>query len=313
MIVLIGKRLAWCAALVLFVVSVAFVILHLAPGDPARALVGPHATEETVAHARALHGLDRSLPAQYVRYLGNALTGELGVSYRNHRPVVELIREHLWPTFQLTLAAVLLQLLLGIPLGALAARYRRRWPDRLISAGTLMALAAPPFVVGGILLYVAGFRLGWLPINGYGEGFLDRLAHLILPTCTIALGGITASVQLLRTEMIDALAEDYARTARAKGVSERGVVWRHALRPSLSPVLASVSIDLGWLVTGAVVAESIFGWPGLGREALLAVLELDIPVVLGVVIVTSVTVALSTLVFDLITLAIDPRTRREQK
>jgi peptide/nickel transport system permease protein len=308
-IVLLGKRLAWCAALVLFVVTIAFVILHLTPGDPARALVGPHATEETLAHARALHGLDRSLPAQYVRYLGNVLTGELGISYRNHRPVIEVLREHLWPTFQLILAAVFLQLLLGIPLGALAARYRRRWPDRLISAGSLVALAAPPFVVGTVLLYVAGFRLGWLPINGYGEGFFDRLAHLVLPTFTIVLGGLASTVQLLRTELIDALAEDYSRTARAKGVGERGVVWRHALRPSLSPVMASTSIDLGWLITGAVVAESIFGWPGLGREALLAVLDLDIPLVLGLVIVTSVTVALSTLLFDLLTLAIDPRTR----
>lgn len=312
MILLIGKRLAWCAALVLFVVTVAFAILHLAPGDPARALVGPHATEETLAHARALHGLDRSLPAQYVRYLGNVLTGELGVSYRNHKPVSEVLLEHLWPTFQLILAAMLLQLLLGIPLGALAARYRRRWPDRLISAGSLLALAAPPFVVGAVLLYVAGFRLGWLPINGYGEGFVDRLAHLVLPALTTVLGGLAVAAQLLRTELVDALAEDYTRTARAKGVSERGVVWRHALRPSLVPVLASTSLDLGWLVTNAVVAESIFGWPGLGREALLAVLELDIPLVLGLVIVTSVTVALSTLVFDLIILAIDPRTRSEE-
>jgi peptide/nickel transport system permease protein len=307
----IGKRLAWSGALVLFVVTVAFAILHLAPGDPARALVGPHATEETLAHARALHGLDRSLPAQYVRYLGNVLTGELGISYRDRRPVSEVLLDHLWPTFQLALAAVLLQLLLGIPLGALAARYRRRWPDHLISTGALLALASPPFVVGGLLLYVAGFRLGWLPINGYGEGFVDRLAHLILPASTIAIGTIAATTQLLRAELSEALAQDYIRTARAKGVSERGVVWRHALRPSLAPVVAVASIDLGWLITGAVVAESIFGWPGLGREALLAVLDLDIPLVLGLVIVTSATVALSTLLFDLLTLAIDPRTRRE--
>jgi len=312
MIILLGKRLAWCVALVLFVVTVAFVILHLAPGDPARALVGPHATEETLAHARALHGLDQPLPAQYLRYLGNVLTGELGISYRNRKPVSEMIRAHLWPTFQLVLAAVFLQLLLGVFLGALAARYRHRWPDRLISAGSLVALGAPPFVIGAALLYFAGFRLGWLPINGYGEGLLDRLAHLVLPALTVVLGGLALTIQLLRTELVDALAEDYSRTARAKGVSERGVVWRHALRPSLVPVLASTSLDLGWMITNAVVAESIFGWPGLGREALLAVLELDIPVVLGVVIVTSVTVAISTLVFDLITLAIDPRTRREQ-
>ncbi len=305
------RRLGWCVAMVWFALTVTFAILHLAPGDPARALVGPHASEETLAHARALHGLDQPLPVQYVRYLGNVLRGELGQSYRNRREVSDILRDTAWPTAQLTLAAVAIQLALGIPLGLWAARRRGRWADRAVSTGAVVGLAVPPFVVGTLLLYVVGFRLGWLPLNGYGEGLVDRLAHLVLPACTMALLSTAATSLLLRAELVAVLDQDFIRTARAKGVSERAVFGRHALRPSLAPVVAMVTVDLGVLITNAVVAESIFGWPGLGREALLAVLELDISLVLGIVIVTSVTVAVVSFFVDLVLLAIDPRMRSE--
>lgn len=305
------RRLGWCLAMVWFALTVTFAVLHLAPGDPARALVGPHASEETLAHARALHGLDQPLPMQYVRYLGNVLRGELGQSYRSRREVSDILLDTAWPTAQLTLAAVAMQLALGIPLGMWAARRRGRWGDRAISTGAVVGLAVPPFVIGTLLLYVVGFRLGWLPINGYGEGLVDRLAHLVLPAFTMALLSISATALLLRGELVAVLDQDFIRTARAKGVSERGVLGRHALRPSLAPVIAMVTVDLGVLITNAVVAESIFGWPGLGREALLAVLELDISLVLGIVIVTSVTVAIVSFLVDLVLFAIDPRTRAE--
>lgn len=309
MIAAILRRFAWCSAMVLFVVTISFAILHLAPGDPARALVGPHATEETLAHARAFHGLDRSVLEQYVRYLGNLARGELGQSYRSHREVRDILADHAWPTLQLVLSAVLLQLAFGIPLGVAAARRHRRWADRAIVAGSIVALAAPAFVVGVLLLYVCGFQLGWLPLNGYGSGLPGRLVHLVLPAITMALGNVASTALFLRAEMTRALDEDFIRTARAKGVSERGVLWRHALRPSLGPAVAVTSVDLGVLLTSAVVAESIFGWPGLGREALQAVIELDIPLVLGVVTLTSVTIAIASFVVDLVVLAIDPRGR----
>jgi peptide/nickel transport system permease protein len=284
-------------------------IFHLAPGDPARALVGPHANAETLAHARAHHGLDRPLPVQYLRYLGQVARGDLGLSYRTQRPVADILIERAWPTLQLTLAAALVQLLLGVPLGALAAARRGRRADRAVTGVAVLVMAAPPFVVATILLYAAGFRLGWLPINGYGGGGLDRLAHLILPALSVALVSIGTTALLLRAELGSALAADYVRTARAKGVSERGVLWRHALRPSLPPVLAALGVDLGIPLIGAVTVESIFGWPGLGREALLATLELDIPLVLGVVLACAFAIAVVTLVMDLAILAVDPRAR----
>jgi peptide/nickel transport system permease protein len=305
------RRLGWCVAMVWFVVTLSFVILHAVPGDPARALVGPNASEETLAHARALHGLDESMPAQYLRYLGNLAGGDLGQSNRGHRPVREVLLERAWPTLQLLLASLLLQLVLGTALGAAAARYRDRWPDRVVSAMAVAAMAAPPFVVATVLLYVVGFQLSWLPINGYGEGLGDRLAHLVLPAISMSLYTISTTALLLRGELVTALGADFVRTGRAKGVSERGLLWRHALRPSFAPIVSIAAVDLGVLVTGAVIVESIFGWPGLGREALLAVLELDIPLVLGTVIVTSVTIAAVTLVADLLVMGIDPRTRSE--
>lgn len=307
----IGRRLLWCLAMIWFTVTATFVVLHAAPGDPARALVGPHVSEEALAHVRAHHGLDQPLPVQYLRYLGKVVRGDLGMSYRSQRPVADILAERAWPTLQLTLAAAFLQLLFGVPLGVLAAARRGRRADRAVAGFAVLAMAAPPFVVATILLYAAGFRLGWLPINGYGEGGLDRLAHLFLPAASVALVSIAITSQLLRAELRGALATDFVRTARAKGVSERAVLWRHAMRPSLPPILAAIAVDLGLELTGAVTVELIFGWPGLGREALLAVLELDIPLVLGVVIACAFAIATITLVMDLAVLAVDPRLRGE--
>lgn len=311
MIALVGKRVLWALAMLWFAVTLTFLILRVAPGDPARALVGPHASEEAIAHARHHHGLDQPLPVQYLRYLGQVARGDLGESYRSHRPVADILVERAWPTLQLTAAAALLQLLLGVPLGALAAARRGRRADRAVGGFAVLALAAPPFVVATLLLYAAGFRLGWLPINGYGTGGLDRLAHLILPALSVALVSIGTTALLLRAELRGALAADYVRTARAKGVGERGVLWRHAMRPSLPPMVAALGVDLGIPLTGAVTVESIFGWPGLGREALLAVLELDIPLVLGVVLACAFAIATVTLVMDLAILALDPRARAD--
>ncbi len=303
------RRLAWCLAVPLFAVTLAFAILHAAPGDPVRVIVGPHANAETLEHARAWHGLDRSLPEQYVRYLGNLVGGDLGQSYRTQRPVADLIWEKGWPTLQLTFAAGLLQLVLGIPLGIAAARRRGRWSDRAILTTSLVIMTTPTFVLGGLLLYVCGFRLGWLPLNGYGEGWGDRLIHLILPTLTVTLTNIAATALLLRGEMKRTLDEAHIDAARAKGVSERSIFWRHALRPSLAPVIAVFSVDFAVQLTSVVVAESIFSWPGIGREALMALLELDIPLVLGVVIMSAVVISIAAFVVDVAVTLIDPRTR----
>jgi peptide/nickel transport system permease protein len=305
----VSQRLAWAALTVLFAVSATFAMLHAVPGDPARALVGKHAGAEALAQARAYHGLDQPLPQQYLRYVGHVLRGDLGESYRSRRPVRALLVDHAWPTLQLILAALLLQLAVGVPLGAWMSRRARRGADRAITALSLLGLSAPPFVVGTVLVYWVGFRLGWLPINGYGEGVADRLLHLVLPTISLAIFGTAFYAQLVRAELIVVLRQDFVRTARAKGLHERAILWRHALRPSLPPLVAAIGLDLGVLLTSAVVVESIFGWPGLGREALIAVLELDIPVVLGVVVLSGAAIALFTLLADLLILALDPRGR----
>lgn len=309
MTALLLRRLGRCLAILFFAGSLAFLIVHLAPGDPARAIVGPHANEETLAHARAWHGLDRSLPEQYLRYLSKLASGDLGQSYRSHRPVADIILEKGWPTLQLALAALLLQLSLGIPLGVAAVRRSGRWRDRTIVAAAVVTLSVPTFVTGVILLYALGFYLGWLPLNGYGETFGERIAHLILPALTITLTNIAATVLLLRSELGRILDEEYIRAARAKGVGERAILWRHALRPSLVPVLAVLSVDFGVQLTSAVVAESIFGWPGLGRESMMALIELDIPLVMGVVMVTAAFISLTAFLVDVAVMLVDPRAR----
>jgi peptide/nickel transport system permease protein len=305
----IVQRLAWAALTLLFAVSATFAMLHAVPGDPARALVGKHASAEALAQARAYHGLDQPLPQQYARYLGHVFSGDLGQSYQSRRPVRDLLLDHAWPTLQLILAAMLVQLAVGVPLGAWAARRYRRGADRAITALSLLGLSAPPFVVGTVLVYWVGFRLGWLPINGYGDGVADHLLHLVLPTLALAIYGTAFYAQLVRVELLATLRQDFVRTARAKGLSERAVVWRHALRPSLPPLVSAIGLDLGVLLTSAVVVESIFGWPGLGREALIAVLALDIPVVLGVVVLSGAAIAIFNLIADLVILALDPRGR----
>lgn len=286
------RALTRAAVVALGAVTVAFAILHLAPGEPARTLVGPHATEETLARARQTYHLDEPVAWQYLTLLGRLARGDLGESYRSRRPVADILAERVGPTAQLALGAIALQLLLGIPLGVIAAARRGRWPDRLISSSTVLLLATPGFVLASLLLYFVGHRLGWLPILGMGESLSERLVHSILPTLSLSGAGAAWVAQLTRTEVLRTLDEDFVRSARAKGLSETRVVWHHALRPALPAVLAATGVELGALLTGAIAVEAIFGWPGLGREAMQAVLELDIPLVLGIVLVVSVAVAL---------------------
>jgi peptide/nickel transport system permease protein len=213
-----------------------------------------------------------------------------------------------WPTVQLAIAAIALQLLLGIPLGIIAATRRSRWPDRAVWLVCTLGQSAPPFFVGTLLLYVFAYRWGWLPVSGYGDGGWDRLVHLVLPALTLSALGVAYNARVVRAEMIDMLATDYVRTARAKGLPEHRVL-RHALRNALGPLVTLVGIDLGVLLGGTVVVELIFAWPGLGREMLQAILEVDTPLILGVVTVGAIAITLANLIVDLIYLWLDPRLR----
>ena len=309
---MIVRRLAWTVLVVWFVVTATFAMTLAIPADPVKALLGPHATPEAVERVRAYYCLDRGWLGEYACYVGRIAHGDLGESFRNKRSVAEIIEGRIWPTAQLALAAILLQLLVGVPLGVIAAVRRNRWPDRAATWFALLGQSAPTFFVGTLLLYVFAYRFGWFPIGGYGAGFVGRLAHLVLPAATLATVGIAYYSRVVRTELVDALGEDYVRTARAKGLPERQVVLRHALRNALGPLVTLIGLDLGLLLGGAVVTEYIFAWPGLGREVLQAILEIDLPLILGVVLVSAIAIAVANLLVDLVYLWLDPRLRDRQ-
>jgi peptide/nickel transport system permease protein len=306
---MILRRIGWAIVGVWFAVTATFAATIAIPADPATALLGPHATEETLRRVRAHYCLDRGVIAQYGCWIGRVVRGDLGESYRSKRAVTAIIAQRVWPTAQLALAAIALQLAIGVPLGITAAVRRGRWQDRGVQVASSIAQSVPAFFAGILLLYALAYRAGWFPIGGYGTGGWDRLAHLALPATTLALVGVAYYARVVRSELIDVLGEDHVRTARAKGLPERAVIGRHALRNALGPLVALVGIDLGVLLGGAVVIELIFAWPGLGREVLQAIFEVDIPLILGVVLVSAIAIAAANLVADLVQLWLDPRLR----
>jgi len=307
MIGLIMRRLGWTIVVVWFAVTATFLVTTAIPADPIKALLGPHATAQTIQRVRAHYCLDRGIAVQYGCWIDRVAHGDLGESYRSKRAVTEIIAHRLWPTVQLALAAIVLQLVLGVPLGIVAATRRGRWQDHAAHAVGTLAQSAPPLFVGTVLLYMFAYRWGWFPISGYGSGGWDRIEHLVLPAMTLATVGVAYYARVVRSELIDQLGADYVRTARAKGLPERAVIGRHAMRNVLGPLATLVGLDLGVLLGGAVVAEFIFAWPGLGREVLQAVLELDTPLILGVVMVSAIAIAVVNLLVDLAHLWIDPR------
>lgn len=301
---MIWRRLAWTVLVVWFVVTATFAMTTLIPADPARALLGPHATPDAIERVRAHYCLDKGFLGQYACYVDHVVHLDLGESYRSKRAVTSIIAARIWPTAQLALAAIFLQLVIGVPLGILAAIRRNRWPDHAANLLGLVGQSAPAFFVGTLLLYLFAYRFGWFPIGGYGG-----LSHLVLPAATLAAGGIAYYSRVVRSDLVDALGEDYIRTARAKGLPEHRVVMKHALRNALGPLVTLIGLDLGVLLGGAVVTEYIFAWPGLGREILQAILDIDLPLILGVVLVSAIAIAVANLLVDLVYLWLDPRLR----
>ena len=309
MIGAVARRLGWTIVVVWFVATTTFLVTVAIPADPAKALLGPHATPEALERVRAHYCLDRGIPAQYACWISRVAHGDLGESYRSKRAVTEILGDRIWPTAQLALAAIALQLLDALPLGIVAAVRRGRWQDHAVHLVSLIGQSVPAFFIGTVLLYLFAYRWGWFPIGGYGAGGWDRLAHLVLPAATLASVGVAYYARVVRTELVDSLREDYVRTARAKGLPERIVVGRHALRNAVGPQVTLVGIDQGGERGGAVVIELIFSWPGIGREVLQAIFEVDIPLILGVVLVSGAAIAVANLLVDLVLLRLDPRLR----
>jgi peptide/nickel transport system permease protein len=298
----IAKRLGQAVFILIGITAITYVLLYLVPADPVRQIAGRSATPETVESIRRQLGLDLPLWQQYLRYLGHLAEGDLGRSYIQKTEVSTLIRSRLPATLQLMAAAIFVELLIGLTAGIVAATRRGRRGDRLVMILSFTAVSAPQFVVGILLLYVFAVKLGWFPIGGYGT-----FRHLVLPAITLGILGGGWYARMTRSSMIDVLRQDYIQTARAKGAGELRVVLVHALRNAALPVIAMVGLDIGIFMSGAVVVESVYGWPGIGQLTWQAIQRVDIPIIIGVTLVAAVAIVIGNLLADLAAPFIDPR------
>ncbi|MCO8146363.1 ABC transporter permease [Rhodovulum tesquicola] len=296
------RRLGESLLILLGISVVTFALLYLVPADPARQIAGRSATAETVANIRAQLGLDQPFHVQYVRYLGNLLQGDLGRSYLQRTEVSELIAARMPATLLLMGAAIVVELILGLTIGVIAALRRNSALDQSLMVFSFVTISAPQFVVGILLLYVFAVQLNWFPIGGYGT-----FAHLVLPAITIGLLGTGWYSRMMRSSMIDVLAQDFVRTARAKGLGKLRIILRHVAPNAILPVIAMIGIDIGLFMSGIVVVESVFGWPGIGQLAWQAIQRVDIPIIMGVTLVSACFIVLGNLLADLIAPLVDPR------
>ena len=302
---------------VLFVVSlVVFLILRLAPGDPAAVIAGNSATNEDIAKIQVQLGLDRPIPVQYGIWMGNVFRGDLGFSYYLNKPVTELIAQRVEPTLSLAFGTVILAILIAVPLGTLAAWRMGGWLDRLLSGFSVAGFSVPVFVIGYLLIYFFAIRLEWLPVQGYkslsgpsAAGPWAWMRQLILPWMTLAMIYVALIARVTRASVSEALTEDYIRTARAKGITESAVLLRHALANAAVPIVTVVGIGIALLIGGVVVTETVYAIPGLGSLTVDAVLNRDFPVIQGLVLLFSVSYVLINLLVDLSYLVLDPRIR----
>jgi peptide/nickel transport system permease protein len=314
------RRVAAGIAIVFAVATLTFAAVHLAPGEPFQPPEGRPMNPAAIERLRRGFGLDQPLPVQYMRYLGALAHGELGESFSRRRPVAAMIGNALPNTVLLAGTALLLDFALGIAIGVFQAARVRRRSDVALTNLTLFFYSLPTFWLGLVLLLVFGQWLHWFPVGGItdpvlydalplGGKVLDRLRHLALPALTLGLVGAGGTARFQRAALLEALGQDYVRTARAKGLPERAVLVRHALRDALLPVISLLGLALPFLLTGAVLVETVFSWPGLGKLAADAISARDYPVVLGTTLLVSAAVVLGSLVADVITAAADPRIR----
>ncbi len=297
------QRLGWSLVILLGVTFLTFVIAFIVPSDPARTVAGPKADPETLATIRRELGLDQPVPVQYLRYLGRLAQGDLGRSYLTRQQVSQAIVERLPATAYLAMTSLAAAALVGILLGCLTAFRQGSAVDMTVLVGSLVLLSLPVFWLGMMLLYFVAYRTRLLPLGGFGA------VNVILPASTLALGNAAYYTRLLHTNLRTVLTEDYIRTARAKGLSSLQVYGKHALRNALIPLVTVLGLDFAGLMSGVVLTETVFNWPGLGRLAVEAVFNQDIPLIMGTVLVSAVLVVGANIVVDCVYLIIDPRMR----
>ncbi|HTJ59440.1 MAG TPA: ABC transporter permease [Devosiaceae bacterium] len=291
------------SVLILFGVSIiTFILLYLLPADPVRQIAGRSATAATVESIRHQLGLDLPLPQQYGRYLWGLLHGDFGRSYLQKTDVGTLIWSRLPATLLLMVGAIVCELVLGLAMGLVAALKRGSALDQGLMLISFVGVSAPQFVVGILLLYVFAVQLGWFPIGGYGH-----FSNLVLPSLTLGFLGAGWYSRMMRSSMIDVLRQDYIRTARSKGITRAKVLFGHAVPNAILPIIAMIGIDIGVFMSGIVVVESVFGWPGIGQLAWQAIQRVDIPIIMGVTLVSALAIVLGNLLADLVAPLIDPR------
>lgn len=304
----VGRRLVALVLLVVVISFVVFSLLYLAPGSPEQILLGARpSTPETIAAIRAEYHLDDPFVVQYWDWVRDALQFDFGRSIRTNEPVVDGIKEHFWLTLQLGAIAFVITMLLGVPLGVLAALRKRTATDRGVVALSVVGVSAPAFATGILLLYVFAVRLGWFPVFGEGSGVIDRLQHLALPAIALALTGMGLVLKLTRTAVIGSLEQDYVTFARARGIPRRRVLRAYALRNGLVPIVTAAGLLLAYMLAGTVLVEVTFALPGLGSLLVESVRTLDIPMVQALTILIATIVVLVNLLADLVYVAIDPR------
>lgn len=313
MLLTILRRLAGTALVFLLVAVLVFLMLRLAPGDPAVMLVGEHGTAEDVAQVRKNLRLDEPLPTQLAVWLGRALQGDLGRSFYHQKPVAEVIQDRMGPTFFLAIMTLAMTVTVAIPLGVLAAWRHGTWVDRGVLGLSVLGFSLPSFVLGYVLIWLVAIKGGLLPAQGYqrlGEGGLWTTArYLILPAITLTIVYTALIARVTRATVAEALTEDYVRTARSKGLSEARVMFRHALANSAVPIVTVVAVGVAMLISGVVVTETVYAIPGLGLLTVDAVQSRDYPVIQGVTLFFSAVYVLVNLLVDISYLLLDPRIR----
>jgi ABC-type dipeptide/oligopeptide/nickel transport system permease component len=300
----IFKRILVGIPILFLVITTVFFAFRLIPGDAARILAGDDAPIERVELIRTQLGLDRPVLVQYGAYLSGILRGDLGISFSSRRPVAVEIGTRFWNTFSLSLVAISFATLVGITLGVLSALFRGTLIDHLVTVIALLGISVPVFWLGLLMMQLFSVNLGWLPAAGHGTW-----RHFVMPTITLSVFSIAFITRMTRSSLLETIAQDYVRTARAKGVRERWVLLLHSLRNALLPVTIVVGLRFGYMVGGAVITEEVFAWPGLGRLLILAVAQRDIPLVQGLLLVFATSFVVVNLLVDIVYAFLDPRIR----
>lgn len=299
------RRLILTIPVLIGISMITFLLVYYLPADPARMYAGPSATVETVARIRHELGLDLPLWSQYANYMGRLLHADLGYSYRKQTAVLGLIISRIPYTAALTFAGIFVELAIGLPVGILSAIARGRLADRVGMFIALLGVSAPPFWLGLLLLYWFGYLIPIFPLGGAGTPL-----HLVLPALTAGLGGAAWYARMMRSSMLDVLSTEYVRTAHAKGLRQFWVIFKHVLPNALNPIITMAGMDIPWFIGGVVLVERVFDWPGVGRLAVEAIETVDVPLILGTVIFTALTVVLSGILIDMIQGLVDPRIQR---